>query len=265
MKVDMTDDRDKTRFFDVDGAHDPQGYVNCLTAQDKVADIEHYKRRVVERLKLQGGQSILDAGCGTGTYTLQARARLDANATMIGTAQQRNRPPSIIEFVQGDVHLLPFGAGAFDSCFSINTFQHLPDPVRALSELARVTRPGGQIVVADHELVAIDTPYPSIDRKFVQFRSASLKQGGGAHRLYGHFKRVGLVNVSVEAWTSVYTDYQERRVVAPYIDEIWTAERAGAVSADEARQWSDWLKAAVASDTFLSIMVNIITAGEKPR
>lgn len=44
---------------------------------------------------------------------------------------------------------LPFAAGSFDAVLSVGGFNFYSDPARALSEMARVTRPGGQVVVAD--------------------------------------------------------------------------------------------------------------------
>lgn len=270
----MSNDTHKTEFSNVDRARDPQWYVNCLAGQDAIAGVERYKRRAVDLLGIQSGQTILDAGCGIGTYSAYAAQSLneqgrivglDSSATMIAEAQRRVDSSSAVVCVQGDVYLLEFANAEFNGCFSINTFQHLVDPLLALAELMRVTKPGGRIVIADpdHELVVIDTPYPDIDRKFLNFRSDSLKQGGGAHRLYGMFKRAGLVNVSVEVWPTVYTDYEQRKVAAPFIDEIWIAQKAGVVTTEEATTWSNWLKDTVAANSFFSVMVNIITIGEK--
>ena len=186
---------------------------------------------------------------------------------MIGESQKRMAgAPSCLRFLQDDVLHLHFEDAYFDACFSINTFQHLPDPDRALSQLVRVTKPGGRIAVADpdHELVAIDTPYGEVNRKFLQFRSDSLKQGGLAHRLYGLFRQRGLADVRVEVWPLVFTDYEQRRLTAPYLDEIWVAQEHGAVSREEAEAWSAYLRQAVAEGRFLSIQTNIITLGRKP-
>ena len=44
---------------------------------------------------------------------------------------------------------LPFGDGLFDACYSVGGFNYFGDHERALAEMARVTRPGGRLVVAD--------------------------------------------------------------------------------------------------------------------
>jgi len=48
-----------------------------------------------------------------------------------------------VAFVQGDAMNLLFKDGFFDLCLSINSFEHIPDPSRALAEIIRVLRPGG--------------------------------------------------------------------------------------------------------------------------
>jgi SAM-dependent methyltransferase len=49
--------------------------------------------------------------------------------------------------VIGDAHRLPFQDGVFDGVLTMNTFEHLADPVAAAAELFRVLRPGGRLVV----------------------------------------------------------------------------------------------------------------------
>ena len=53
------------------------------------------------------------------------------------------------EFVEGDACRLPLPSASFDYAWSRFLFEYLPEPERALAELARVTRSGGSVVVAD--------------------------------------------------------------------------------------------------------------------
>ena len=54
-----------------------------------------------------------------------------------------------VEFVEGDAMALPFGEAEFDLAGSLKTLHHLPRPELAVAELARVTRPGGLLLVVD--------------------------------------------------------------------------------------------------------------------
>jgi ubiquinone/menaquinone biosynthesis C-methylase UbiE len=272
---DMSESDYSTEFSDVDRAKDPQWYVKCLAAQGADDHIDQFKRHTVDLLSVQPGEIVLDAGCGLGQYTVYAASALqgegcavgiDSSDTMIGESEKYTSDATThLRFLQDDIHHLHFEDNYFDACFSINTFQHLPDPSQALRELIRVTKPGGRIAVADpdHELVAIDTPYLEVNRKFLHFRSDSLKQGGLAHRLYGLFKQYGLMDVDVEVWPLVFTDYEQRKLTSPYLDEIWIAQEHEAVSKEEAEAWSAYLRQTVVEERFLSIQTSIITVGRK--
>lgn len=66
-------------------------------------------------------------------------------------------PIDKIEFLQADAQLLPFRDNWFDFCFSQNAFEHIPDPEKALREVARVTRPGGYIYLMFDPLWTADS------------------------------------------------------------------------------------------------------------
>jgi len=97
-------------------------------------------------------QAILDAGCGTG-YGLQflqerfpssALTGLDLAPAMLTAARQQL--PNVA-FVEGDIESLPFKNQQFDITWSSSAVQWC-DLQQAVSELYRVTKPGGQILVS---------------------------------------------------------------------------------------------------------------------
>lgn len=91
-----------------------------------------------------------DIGCGAGMAALIASRRgagvagLDAAAGMLEIA--RSRVPAG-EFHLGDLEALPFPSAAFDLVTGFNSFQYAANPVAALAEARRITKPGGRIVV----------------------------------------------------------------------------------------------------------------------
>lgn len=88
--------------------------------------------------------SLLDIGCGTGHFTRWFAERglnvtgLDSSRPMLAEAVARNGQP----YVFGDAHALPFPSGSFDLTSMITTLEFLSDPLRALTEAARVARRG---------------------------------------------------------------------------------------------------------------------------
>jgi len=111
--------------------------------------------------------TLLDVGCGPGTISCDLAERA---ASVIGiepsepilekaaqTAAERNI--GNINFRQGSVYELEFRAGTFDVVHAHQVLQHLVDPVAALTEMLRVTRPGGLVAVREADYAAM-TWYP---------------------------------------------------------------------------------------------------------
>ena len=100
-----------------------------------------------------GTESVLDSGCGTGAlaYALAPHVAeivgVDVNAEYLDAA--RASAPENARFVEGDATSLPFGYGAFDIAACYRVLHHVRRPELAVSELARVTRIGGRVLVVD--------------------------------------------------------------------------------------------------------------------
>ena len=99
------------------------------------------------------GELILDAGCGTGVFTLDmisCGARvvgLDLSLSMIRRARQKVGD-SRLRVISADILHLPFPENSFDKTVSITALEFIPDGQKAVKELFRVTRRGGTVVVA---------------------------------------------------------------------------------------------------------------------
>ena len=112
---------------------------------------------------------ILDIGCGPGTITadfasLVPQGRVTGMESVPGVLDQARstateRGIHNIEFVVGDIHALEYPDNSFDVVHVHQVLQHISDPVKALSEMRRVTKPGG-IVAARETDFAVMTWYP---------------------------------------------------------------------------------------------------------
>lgn len=107
---------------------------------------------LVRHAGIQPGQRVLDVACGTGVVAVTA-ARLGAHVTgldltpeLLVVARENARSASVeIEWHEGDVEHLPFGAATFDVVVSQFGHMFAPRPDVAVGEMLRILKPGGVI------------------------------------------------------------------------------------------------------------------------
>ncbi|MGX6602974.1 methyltransferase domain-containing protein [Micromonosporaceae bacterium Da 78-11] len=104
---------------------------------------------------LRPGDLALDVGCGTGRALPALAAAvgpagrvlgLDLTPDMLTAARDAGRGDPV-GLVLADARRLPVADAVADVVFAAGLVQHLPDPAAGLTELARVTRPGGRLVI----------------------------------------------------------------------------------------------------------------------
>jgi SAM-dependent methyltransferase len=123
-----------------------------------------------------GTESALDSGSGTGALAL-ALAPHVGEVVAVDTREDyleagRELAPGNVRFQEGDATALPFGYATFDISGSLRVLHHVRRPELAVSELARVTRPGGRILIAD-QLGSVD-PLRSYEQdRFERMRDPS--------------------------------------------------------------------------------------------
>jgi SAM-dependent methyltransferase len=111
---------------------------------------------VVRRLRPAPGQRWLDVACGTGALAERAAKAgadvtgLDLAPALIETAKERAAAQGLaIDYQVGDCERLPFGDGEFDVVGSTCGIMFAPDHRATAAELARVTRSGGRLGLAN--------------------------------------------------------------------------------------------------------------------
>ena len=106
--------------------------------------------------------TVLDLACGPGLVAC-AFARhagqvtgMDLTPAMLEQAARRQQEQGLtnLAWQQGDVQALPYAADSFSLVITRYSFHHLLDPLQTLSEMIRVCKPGGRVLVADVALPA---------------------------------------------------------------------------------------------------------------
>jgi len=143
----MLQGNEKSQLFDTWPERYDQWFITPIGSLVKKVEGE----LLLDLLEPTRGERILDAGCGTGVFTQEVLSRgskvtgLDVSLPMLLRARQK---ASGLRVSVGDILSLPFPGNCFDKTISITALEFIADGPRAVSELFRVTRPGGIIVAA---------------------------------------------------------------------------------------------------------------------
>ena len=159
---------------------------------------------------------ILDIGCGPGTITAGLADRvpdghvtgIDAAEGIVGQARAAAGERTNLDFAVGDVYALDYPDGSFDVVHAHQVLQHLGDPVRALREMGRVTRPGGLVAVRDGDYggFAWYPELPVLDEWRSLYMTVARGNGGepnGGRHLLAWARRAGLTDITCSSsnWT----------------------------------------------------------------
>ena len=118
---------------------------------------------------------VLDAGCGPNpVFSIMLGARdgrtiisLDISPGIVRLAVDRARKAGVDVFgVVGDLEALPFRDGVIDGCVCEDTIEHVPDDMKGASELARVLRPGGRLILGTPNRVRLDVIVRKVRDRF---------------------------------------------------------------------------------------------------
>ena len=208
---------------------------------------------------LRPDQHLLDVGAGPGTITADLAARV-ARVTALeiddAAAELTRQGAPGVEVHVGDVHALPYDDATFDVVHAHQVLQHVTDPVAALREMARVTRPGGLVAVRDADYAAFAwwPLLPGLDRWLELYEEAARANGGepdAGRRLLGWAHAAGLEDVTPSASTWCFATPDERawwgglwadRITGSALAaQVVSEDRATAAELEEvARAWRDW-------------------------
>jgi demethylmenaquinone methyltransferase / 2-methoxy-6-polyprenyl-1,4-benzoquinol methylase len=161
MSVSSAPSRDSEEFAtEVRGMFDRIAGVYDLMNSAMTAGLHHeWRQRAVDRAEIGSGSDALDICCGTGDLALELRRRIGPDGRVVGSdfsepmlelARRKSGEEGLpVEFGWADALDLPYGDASFDAVTIGFGARNLADLEKGLSEMARVLRPGGRLVILE--------------------------------------------------------------------------------------------------------------------
>ncbi len=264
--------KDVTFFTDVDRSGDPDFFVRFLDRGNALRDIIRSKPIILDGLQLREGQDVVDLGCGMGADVFEMAqhvgpagtvAGVDASESMINEAKIRAEGLGLpVAFEVGDAQALRFADATFDGCRTERMLMHVPDAEAALSEMVRVTKPGGRVSIFDFDwdTFVIDSPEKATTRVVVDAFSDGIRNGWIGRQLPRLLHNHGISDINVVGHP-VFIDFDFFGLLIG--GRLTAAQTDGLIDPDQIRSWWADLADADHSGTFFAGFMAFIVSGTK--
>jgi SAM-dependent methyltransferase len=131
-------------------------YYNNLRTDFRPNTRNHKKKmdKIIELLKLKPGNSVLEVGVGTGVHAEDLLKRVSVQYTGIDISEKciaisKKRLPKDVVLMVANAEKMKFKDNQFDAVFCSGTLHHFNNQEKGLSEMVRVLKPNGRIVVME--------------------------------------------------------------------------------------------------------------------
>ena len=170
-------------------------------------------RGFIEFLQVRAEDRVLEVGSGIGILAGEVASSAEG-VQVVGvevSPQQiaAARPHARVRYLQADAHHLEFADASFDLVYARYVLEHVADPVRVLSEMRRVTKPGGRVAAMENDssLIRFDPPCPAFESAWAAFMAYQAHIGGDAtvgRRLFRLFREAGFTGIELSIQPEVH-------------------------------------------------------------
>lgn len=212
-------------------------------ADSKVLGAPEQIEPVLEAAAIQPGERVIDVGCGTGFLLLGAARRsaqvvgVDVTPAMLAEAKRRVDEAGLtnVTLREASAEALPFADLRFDVALNRLTLHHVGNPGRVLSEIHRVLRPGGRLVLCDITADA-DPAKADLHNRLERLRDPSHVQHYSADAVAKMVEGAGFRLVGSQRWETLrrFGEWTELASVRPEVLPALEAFLASLAAGDAA-------------------------------
>ena len=225
-------------------------------------EIVNQRLRTLAALGLRQGESILDAGCGTGLLLEQealavgpnGRAEgLDSSADMLAHAEARCGQLPQVNLQLGSVDTLPFDAESFDALSCTQTLLYVDQLEQALREYHRVLKVGGRLAIIETDWggAILNSPDLALSQAIFNSWSDVVANPYLPRRLTPLLRAAGFGAIRVEAIPVVNASYSDNSFSAGMLEGFAkSAQKQNIISAAQAKSWQADVKTLAEHDEY---------------
>ncbi len=209
-------------------------------------DMAAQRRRMLECLNLQRGETVLDIGCGNGFFARDIAALVGQSGKVCGT----DGSPDMIgmareicpggEFRACDATEQPFDDAMFDAVTATQVLCYVSDPGKAIREMHRLLRPGGRLVIMDTDWQSVvwNTADSELMRRAIRLVTSDYENAHVPRTLSSDLKAAGFHEIERSVFTILNWDRNSdgyAQVMAGSIRQL--AEKSDNFSASDLARW----------------------------